>query len=330
MADQFTDNGMPEAPIGGGGDDDVTISNTGQRIRVILVLIVLVAVGIGVMMHMNKKRDQEAAIEKVKTDFAALHNGGYKAFWKSARLELDTMKSNADFEGKIKEYLNITSVQYAEHIKKTAIPILEELAPKYRNIEAPNALVPEVGEVADAVEALLAAWRKFSTEIDMYKGYLENLNKLETAGDQWFGAQSDPKKEEYVEMGVRYVNVVHCILKNQTLMEHEPIDLSFRVADTCAIADEQAEWFRRVAFGCLDRLGGEPVVPDELYNEIIKKYNKADPHDTKSKFAIINCLKLARSSYESELSDEIALAWANYTKAQNALIAAIAQKKKEL
>jgi hypothetical protein len=266
----------------------------------------------------------------VKNDFAALHNGGYKAFWKTAKLELDTMKTNADFEGRIKEYLEMTSVKYAEHIKKNAIPILEEVVPKYKAIETPSSVSVEMKAVADSVAALLAAWRKFSSELDMYEGYLANMTKLDTAGDQWFGAQQEPEKEEYMADGVRYVNVVQCILIDKTLMDYDPLDLSYRVADTCAKADEQSAWFRRVAFNCLDKLGGAPVVPDELYKEIVKKYNKADPRDSKSKFAIINCLKLSRNTYETELSDEIALAWANYTKAMNTLLDTIAKKKKEI
>jgi len=137
MAGQFSGDGMPEAPINSSGDDDIAISNTGQRIRLILVVIAIIAVGVGVMMYMNKQKARTEALDKVKTDFAALHNGSYKAFWKTAKLELDTMKSNADFEGRIKEYLELTSVKYAEHIKKNAIPILEEAVPKFKSIETP-------------------------------------------------------------------------------------------------------------------------------------------------------------------------------------------------
>jgi len=330
MADQFSGDGMPEAPIGSSGDEDLNISNTGQRIRLILVLIAVVAVGVGVLMWYNKQQAQIAALEKVKTDFSVLHNGAYKAFWKAARLDLDTMKSNADFEGKIKEYLDLSAVKYAAYVKKDVLPLLEEAVPKYKAIETPASVAPEMKAVADSVDALLVAWRKFSTEIDMYEAFLDNRTKLDLAGDQWFGAQQEPTKEEFIADGVRYVNVLHCILVDKTLMDYEPIDLSFRVKDTCAKADEQATWFRRVAFNCLDRLGGEPVTPDELYKEIVKKYNKADPRDTKSKFAVLNCLDLSRSSYESELSDEIALAWANYTKSQNALLTAVAARIKEI
>ncbi|NLN63534.1 MAG: hypothetical protein GX146_11740 [Myxococcales bacterium] len=316
---------------GAGNDtDDIVISNTGQRIGVILVLIVLVAAGIGVMMHMSKKREQEAALDQVKTEFAALHNGGYKAFWKSTRLEIDTMKNNVDLERKIKEFLSVTALQYAEHIKTKTLPLLAELPAQYKNIEAPNAVRPEVDAVAEAVDALLSAWQNFSNELDKYKPYFKHLEKLETAGDHWFGAQQEPKNDTYVELGVRYVDVVHCILKNKTLLDYEPVDLSFRVSDTCAVAAEQADWFRHVAFGCLEKLGGEPVVPDDLYKEVLKAYNKADQRDTKSKFAVVNCLKLARDAYEEELSNEIAIAWASYVKAQGALLAAIDQKKKEL
>jgi hypothetical protein len=320
-------NGMPEAPSE--SLDDIDISNKGQRMAVILVVIIIIAAAVGGFWVYSQKQKKKEAILQVKKDFSAVHKDVYKGFWQVAKLDLDRLKNNVMFEAQIKEYLKASPVAYARHIKTKALPLLDEMVTKYKALKAPDSLATEVAGVADAVEKLSEAWKKFSANMDMYENYLDNKAKLDDAGDKWFGAQQEPEKEKYTAEAVRYVKLVNCILVDKTLLDFEPVDLSYRIKDTCAKVKEQAAWFKRVAFGCMDVLS-QAVKPDEFYEQAKIKYNKSDPRDTKSKFGINQCLSISQDTFETEQSDAVFKAVANYVKAQNALLAAVDKKAKEI
>lgn len=322
-----------DAPVSADFGDDIDISNKGQRMVALLVVIVLVAVGIGAFVLYSQKQSKIDALDKLKSDFAAQHNSGYEAFWKAAKLDLEVMKSNVDFESKITEYLGVSSIAYTKHLKEKAIPILESALPKYRALEAAGIMLPELKANFRALENLLNAWNKFVNEVSLYENYLENRSKLTEMSEQWAGAQSQPKEKKYTPGAAKYVKTVNCILqqKGKSIIDYEPVDLSLRIKDTCALADEQAHWFKTVAFDCMDYLG-KSVEADIIYEETLKKYAKEDGlnQDTKSVFSITNCLDLTRKAFETELSNSIVKVWAEYGKSKNELLNAIDARKEEI
>lgn len=338
MNDQLNNDGTQEGtaqtePILNEPLDDIDISNKGQRVAVLLVVILLVAAGIAWFVFYSQEQSKIEALEKLKTDFVTHHNAGYVAFWKNARLDLEVMKTNMDFEAKITEYLSVSSIAYTKHVKEKAMPLLESAIPKYRSLEAQKLMVAELKGVTRTLENLLDEWKKFTNEVALYEGYLDNRSKLTAAGEQWAGAQQQPKEDKFKKGAAKYVKTVNCILgiKGKSIIDYHPADLSLRIKDTCAIADEQAGWFKKVAFECLDYIGKE-VEPDIIFEETVKKYAEVEApnQDSKSVFGINNCLDLTRKSYESELSNNVAKAWAEYTAKKNELIKAIDVRIKEI
>ena len=347
MSDQFNEGTTPnppetgdpsaappaQSPVTADPVDDIDISNKSQRMVAILVVIILVAAGIGGFIFYSGKQSKKEALEKLKSDFAAEHNAGYEEFWKAAKLDLSLMKTNVDFEAKISEYLSVSSIAYTRHLKEKAIPILESALPKYRALEAAQLMVPELKANFRALENLLDTWNEFINEVSLYEGYLENRGKLAEVSEQWVGAQSQPKEEKYRAGAAKYLKTVNCILaqKKQSAIDFDPVDLSLRIKDTCAIAAEQPDWFKRVAFECLENVS-KAVEPDVIYDETVKKYSKEDGlnQDTKSVFAINNCLDLTRKAFESEMSAKIVKAWMEYSKTKNDLLKAIDNREAEI
>lgn len=347
MNDQINEQNTSHPPIEGAGPqssletnpssldigDDIDISNKGQRMVVLLIIIVLVAGGIAAFVMYSKKQGKIDELDKLRTDFATYHNTGYEDFWKAAKLDLDVMKNNMDFEAKITEYLSVSSIAYTRHLKEKAIPVLEKAIPKYRSLEAAGIILPELKATTHSLTKLQEAWQKFISDVSMYENYLENRSKLTEAGEQWAGAQSSPKEGKFTLGAVRYLKTVNCILqqKGKTVIDYHPADLSLRVKDTCALADEQAQWFKKVAFECLDNLGKDAEA-DIIYEETLKKYAEVEGlnQDTKSVFGINNCLDLTRKAFETELSNSIVKAWADYGQKKNALLKAIEKRKKEI
>ncbi|MBN2341110.1 MAG: hypothetical protein JXX29_04045 [Deltaproteobacteria bacterium] len=332
------EEGGPQAPLGGAPaaadlNDDIDLTNKSQRMVAILVVIILVAAGIAGFIFYSQKQSKIDALDKLKSDFATEHNAGYDEFWKTAKLDLNVMKTNVDFEAKITEYLSVSSIAYTKHVKEKAIPMLEKALLRYRALEAAGIMLPELKATYRAMENLLAAWNKFVNDVSYYETYLENRGKLTEISEQWAGAQSQPKEDKFKPGAAKYVKVVNCILsqKGKSIIEYEPVDLSLRIKDTCALADEQSAWFKKVAFECLD-YAGTAVEPDPVYEETVKKYSEETGlnQDTKSVFAINNCLDLSRKAFETELSNSIVKVWADYGKAKNELLKAIDARKKEL
>ena len=311
--------------------DDIDVSNKGQRIVIILVaIIILAAAGFGFMVF-SRKQSEKAKIDNLKKDFITVNANGYKLFWKKAQIDLKVMKSNADFQAKLKEYLNVSSVSYAKHIKKEAIPVLETAIPKYKALESYGVAIPELKALTFALESLISSWQEFSDEVVLYEGYLKNKSKLDALGGQWMAAQQNPKDDKSRSDAAKYVKIINCILGDKKIADYDPWNLSLRVADTCAKVDHQPQWFKKVAFSCLD-YANQPVEADDIYTATVEKYNKIelDNQDTKSVFAVKNCLKLSRDSFEAALSDKIAAGWTDYVKKKLAFINAIKQAKENI
>ncbi|MBN2803815.1 MAG: hypothetical protein JXR91_12040 [Deltaproteobacteria bacterium] len=303
---------------------DVDISNKGQRVAVILVAIIILAAAAGGFMVYSNKARAKKNLETLKTDFIAVNNSGYGAFWKKAQIDLKTMKTNKDFQAKLTEYLTVSSVSYAKHVKAEALPLLETAIPKYKALEAAGVVIPEIKAVTFSLESLLSVWQKFTDQVVMYENYLTNRAKLDELGGKWMTVQQSPTDEAAKADAARYVKIVNCILGSKNITDYDPWDLSLRVKDTCAIGAEKSAWFKRVAFECLDAATGE-AAPDALYDAAVDKYSKieVDNQDTKSVFAVKQCLDLTREAFETESSDAIAAAWADYVKKKIALLDAI-------
>jgi len=332
MNEQVDSNGMPEAPVGGGDPtEDVQLSNTGQRIGVILVVILILAGGGFWFWKHSQKVDQIAALDKLKADFGREHNASYEEFWKAAQIDLKVMKTNADFGAKLAEYLTVSPVSYAKHVKEKALPHLENGIPRYRALEAAGIMLPELKATTHAFENLLNVWQKFANEILLYENYLAHQSKLDALGGQWMAAQQNPKDEKPRPDAARYVKIVNCILDGKFVMDYDPWDLSERIRDTCAKGDEKAEWFRRVAFNCLDA-STQNIPADELFLATVEQYGKIEQEnqDNKSVFGIKECLDKSRTAFEAELSDAVAAAWAEYVAKKNALLNGIDARRKEI
>ena len=319
----------PKAPVTA-VDDDLKISNTGQRVRAIIVVLIALGAAGAAIWYFNEKAKKEEAIQDVKTAFQLVHDNGYNAFWKETQVDIKALKSNEDFEIKIKEILAASSVGYARHIKDKALPILAGKLPDYKNLIAPSQFAVEVANVAAAVEKLHNAWKEFVGEVGAYEVYLDAKSKLTDSGNAWLGIQGDPKDEEFLVKGANYLNLVRCILVDKIAFEIEPQDLQFRIEDTCAKHADQAQWFRRVISDCMPKLLAKNTEADEYFTKTIDAYQEAAPGDTKSVFGVEKCLRISRETFESEIINKIAAAWAEYVKAQNALLEKIKDEQEKL
>lgn len=329
---------MPEAPPAAplpepGGD--VKISNTGQRIRAILVVIIVIAIAAVVLWLYHGKQQEVERYEQLRTDFSKVHNLGYTAFWKKSQVDIAEMKTNQDFEARLKEILSTTAVAYSKHILEEALPILGQALPDYAGLTAPNEAAGEgktyadlVKEVSDAAKGLHEAWKSFAEEVGKYETYLEANKKLDDSGNAWLGAQQDPENVKYRTKGIQYVSLVKCVLADQgVIFEIDPEELSGKLEDTCL--NQKPAWWRRVTDECLPKLL-EKTESDEIYKQTVEAYKNLEKLDTKSVFGIKNCLDQSRDEFETEIIEKIALSWATYVKAQNALLDALEAKLKEI
>ncbi len=316
--------GMPETPPPA-GDENIKITNTGQRIRAILVVLIALAAGGAAIWWVLKGEAEEKRYEKARADFDAAHRAGYEAFWKKSKIDIKELKSNQDFELRVKEILDSAPVAYEKHLREEALPVLEESLEKYRSLTAPADVAELPENVKKAAEGLYDAWKSFADEIVRYETYLEGKEKLKPAGDAWLGAQGDPKKDEFRKKAVQYTRLVQCILGSSAQMvDIDTQELGNKLEDTCL--NERSDWFRRVVDDCLPKLLDGDAEADETYETILEKYRKAEMPDTKSVFGIETCLKDSREVFESQIIEKVARAWADYVKAQNALIEGIKAK----
>ena len=334
MNDEHTEGtggeGLPEVPASPlVGHDDVKISNTGQRIRAILVVLVVIVAAAGALYWWNSKKQEIERHEAVRTDFQKVHTAGYTAFWKESEVDIKEMKTNQDFEARLKDILATGAVRYNKHLKEKCLPVLEKALPDYKSLSAPVEYGEQVDAVGKAAEALYQAWKDLSAELDNYEQYIEANKKLDDSGNSWLGCQTDPEKEKFRLKAINYVKLVQCVLGDSgVVFEIEAENLGEKLEATCDTGE--ADWFRRVASECMPKLLGTDAAEDDVFKQTLEKYRKAETPDTKSVFGIKDCLKRGRAAMESEVIEKIALAWAGYVKAQNALLDAVEAKLKEL
>lgn len=326
-----TDGGMPEAPAPTPApvpDEDINISRPGPKIALILVL--LLAVGAGAYYYfgvMVPKQELEQSINDVKAEFQKVHDAGWESFWKESQIDIKEMKSNAEFEAKIKEILAVSAVAYARHIREKALPILEKEVPKYKEIKAPAELSGEVTAVANAAESFLTAWNDFLGNLDKYEDYIEAKGKLTESGNHWLGIQGDPENEKFKKGAINYVNLAKCILVDKIMFEMEPAQLRDNLENTCAgDATKKVDWFTRVAADCMPKLLEKNPEADEYYTKTLEKYRKAEMPDTSSVFAVEACLGKGRDALEVKLAEDLFRARVDYGKAQNALLKKIKEE----
>lgn len=317
------ENQMPQLP----DEPELKITNTGSRIAAIVIVSLLVIAGIAVLVMMNNKKKEIQKYEDVRAAFQKAHTAGYVDFWKQVQVDVKGMKSNEEFEAKMRT-VTTDQVRYARHIKEQGIPVIDKALPEYKAVAAPPDLTAKVVQVTTALEELRAAWDGFASEYAKFADYFRANEKLESASGHWLGFQQDPSSEKFMESAVKYFKVLQCIFKDQKINELDFENMESEVAATCAAASAKPEWFRHVAFECLTILNGTDGVPDDAFNAAVKA--AAPANDTTSKFGIDTCLKKSKEDFEAEEFGKLAVPWMTYIKAQNELLKAIDEKIKSL
>ena len=314
----------------GGGlppDDDIKISNTGQRVTAIVVVVILIAAVIGVLVFLQGKQKEIQKVEDVKTAFQKAHNTGYVEFWKKVQVDIKSMKTNTDFEARLRQ-VTVDPVRYAKHIKESGLPILDKALPEYKAIIAPPEFQKNLDDVAKAVEAIRTSWDDFASEYLKLEDYFSAVDKLETASSHWLGWQQKPGTEKFLLNAVRYHKMLTCIMSGKSITDLDYGSMESEVTNTCAKGDEKAEWFRRFAFECVPMLKSGTLKPDALFEAAVEKAK--EQMDTTSKFGIDTCIKRTKEEFESEEIQKLAGPWLQYIKAQNALLDAVDAKLKSL
>jgi hypothetical protein len=314
---------MPEAPIA----EDVKISNTGQRIRAVLVLLIALGAGGAAVWWWQGENAKKEAYQKVLDDLTAAHNAGWVAFWKETKLPIEELKNNEAFTLRIKEIIASTPVAYGKHVQEKALPVLEKSIEKYAAIAAPGEIGPLAEELTKSTRQLLDAWKAFAAEFAGYEEFVEANKALESSGNHWLGAQQDPASDKFRAKAINYTRLIQCLLADAGDMAAiDPQELGNKLEDACAT--DRANWFRRVKADCMPKLNEKAPEADDTYNKVLETYRKAEMPDTKSVFGITTCLRECREAAEGELIESIAVPWAGYLKAKNALIQATKEKLK--
>lgn len=219
-------------------------------------------------------------------------------------------------------------VRYARHIKEKGIPVIDKALPEYKAIAAPSDMMEKVVKISTAVEDLRAAWDGFASEYARFEDFFRANEKLEGASSHWLGFQQNPSSEKFMVDAVKYFKVLQCIFKDQKVNELDYANMESEVTATCATAAGKPEWFRHVAFECLEILNGTAGAPDDAFNTAVKA--AAEAFDTTSKFGIDTCLKKSKEYFEADAFAKLAVPWMEYIKAQNELLDAIDSKVKSL
>ncbi len=330
MADQYdgapgSEGGeIPAAPAPEPADVDISISNTGQRVRAILVALIAVGAAIAAFVWWSGRTAAKEAHEKAREDFRTAHTMGYKDFWTMSQVDVKALKSNQDFEIKVKQIISEDPVRYGNYVKEKCLPILDKALPEYKGITVPSEYADKMSAVAKAAEGLRTSWAEFSDELLKFEDFFKVSKKklLDKTANDWLGAQQS-NDEKYTANAFKYYKLLECVLPDKKIEEIDTIDINMTVKNSCAKAAAKAGWFRRVAYECLPKLAEKNGEPTEAFEAVIKKSRGAERMDHASKFGIEDCLKASRDYVESEIIEEIALAWATYVKAQNELLTAI-------
>ncbi|MDJ0763645.1 MAG: hypothetical protein QNJ97_11730 [Myxococcota bacterium] len=308
-------NGSPDP-----GDADIKISNTGQRIRAILVAVVAVVAGIAFLVWYSGKQGEIERHETAKSVFETAHRKGYVSFWVKAQVDTKEMKSNADFEARLKQIISDDPVRYGRFVKEECLPILDSALPDYKSIEAPTAYADQVNALSKAVEAMRNAWNAFADDLLKFEAFVKSTPDLDRTADAWFGAQQSDN-EKFTVDAYRYFKLLGCVLPGEAIEKISVQDINLTVKDSCQA--EKAAWFRRVAHDCLPALKKDPGAPSEAYAAAIAASRDAPRMDHASKFGIQDCLKETRGVLESEIIEPLARTWVDYVKTQKALLDAI-------
>jgi hypothetical protein len=324
------DNQEEQAPAPAPGDDDINISNTGQRVRAILVLLVVLAAGGGFFYWYSNHQKEIAVYEDARTAFQEAHNLVYVAFWKKTQVDIKKMKSNEDFELRMKQFISSDDpMGYSEHLKTEALKVIKDGLPKYKNITVPTGYSDKMDAITKSIVELRDAWSSFADELAKLGPYFKNKKKLNNVANSWLGSQQS-KDEKHLEDSIRYFKLLQCILPGKKIDEIETADINWTIKDSCSKAAEKANWYRRVAYDCFPKIGDDPGEPSESYTATIAKAREAETMDHASKFGIEDCLKSSRDFIDTEMTEKIAVAWANYVKAQNDFLDSIDSKLEEI
>ncbi|MCP4674723.1 MAG: hypothetical protein GY854_04250 [Deltaproteobacteria bacterium] len=331
MSDQIEEvpgsgGGVPQAPIP--ADDDISISNTGQRVRAILVAIIALGAAGGALFWWTDQNAKIEAHEKARADFQKAHTMGYVDFWTMTQVDIKALKSNQDFETKMKQIISEDPVRYANYIKEKALPIIDKALPEYKGISVPSEYADKMAAMAKAAEGLHGAWDHFADELLKFEVFFKSKKNLDKAANAWLGAQQY-KDDKYTANAFKYFTLLGCILPDQKIEEMETMDINVTVKNSCAKADAKTPWFRRVAYDCLPKLLEKPGEPNDAFAAALEKARGSEMMDHASKFGIEDCLKASRDYLESDIIEEVAKAWANYVVAQNELLKTIDAKLKK-
>ncbi|MCP4606759.1 MAG: hypothetical protein GY847_40675 [Proteobacteria bacterium] len=328
--DEFSEQeagGIPQAQAQAFDDVDIKVSNTGQRIRAILVaLVAVVAAGTAIYWWSSKTAAIEGH-EKARIDFQRVHTAGYVDFWTMTQIDLKLLKSNQDFEIKMKQIMKDGPVRYSKYVKEKCLPIIDGALPKYKSVTVPSEYADKMDAVSTAAEGLRNAWAGFSDELLKFEGYFKGKKSLDKTSSAWLGAQQSDD-DKYTLDAFKYFKLLGCVLPDKKIEELDTSEINNVINESCR--KDKAAWFRRVAYDCVPKLLENAGNPSEAYATTLEKSRESERMDHASKFGIEDCLKKSRDSMESEMIEGVALAWANYVKAQNSLLSTIDSKLKEL
>ncbi len=320
---------MAEAPMGAPipPDDDLKISNTGQRVAAIVIVVLIIAAVIAVLVYMQGKQKEIQKIEDVKAAFQKAHNTGYTEFWKKVQVDVKSMKNTQDFENRLRQ-VTADPVRYAKHIKENALPLIDKALPEYKAIIAPPEFTEPLKAVSTAVENIRTSWDRFASEYLKLENYFSAMEALETASSHWLGWQQKPGTDKYLLNAVRYHKMMLCIFKKESLSDRDYSAMETEVTNSCAIGAEKADWFRRFAFECVPYLKTGDTSPSANFESDVEKAKEA--MDTTSKLGIDTCIKRTKEVFESDEIQKLAAPWMAYIKAQNNLLDKIDEKLKQL
>lgn len=309
-------------------DDELIVKNTGSKVAAIIVVLLIIAGVVGVLVYLQRKQAEVEKHEAVKAAFQTAHLKGYAEFWKKVQVDVKEMKSNQEFEARMR-VVTANPTRYAKHIKENAIPIIDNSMADYKAMfaKAPKEYHDKIKAIVAAMESLRNEWNDFASEYLKFEDFAKANKKLETASSHWLGWQQKPGTEKWKYNAVKYAKLLRCIFgkkmswKDFESTETEEVKMEVMVMNSCAKAAEKPEWFRRVAFECIPKLLGKPIEPDADFEAAVAAFQEIN--DTTSKLGIDTCIKRSRPYFESEAISKLAKPWADYVKAQNALLDAI-------
>ena len=188
--------GMPEMPTQ--DDSDLKVSSTGSKVGAIVVVIIVIATVIGVLVYLQGKQKEIQKYEDLRTAFQKAHTAGYVEFWKKVQVPVKKMKTNEDFEARLRAVTAGDPVRYAKHVREECLSIIDDAMADYKAIVAPAGFEDKVKAMTTAIENIRRAWNEFSGEYLKFEDYFKANEKLETASSHWLGRQQQPDNEKFL------------------------------------------------------------------------------------------------------------------------------------